>query len=104
MNSRANAIGSRKSPLLGKPKEWRLRLMLCKPGEVKTALPFVLPLSCGALAVAECLHSTLKIIAVWILDVLVPRPATMEKRKRWANTVPTLIVPFCPGVTQKWYT
>ena len=30
--------------------------------------------------------SALKIIAVWILNVLVPRPATMETRKRWANT------------------
>ena len=35
---------------------------------------------------AECLHSALKMIAVWILNLLVPRPTTMEKHKRWANT------------------
>ena len=34
----------------------------------------------------ECLHSALKIIAVRILNALVPRNATMEKQKRRANT------------------
>ena len=34
----------------------------------------------------ECLHSALKMIAVWILNVLMPRPATREKQKQWANT------------------
>ena len=27
-----------------------------------------------------------EITAVWILNVLVPRPTTKEKQKRWANT------------------
>ena len=40
----------------------------------------------GRSAVAECLHSALKIIALWILNVLVPQPATMEKQEQWANT------------------
>ena len=31
------------------------------------------------------MHSALKMTAVWILQVLVPRPATMTQ-KRWANT------------------
>ena len=31
-------------------------------------------------------RAELKINAVWILNVLVPRPATMEKQKRWAST------------------
>ena len=44
--------------------------------------------SCGAVGhspMAECLHSALKMI-VRILNVLVPRPAIMEKQKKWANT------------------
>ena len=40
----------------------------------------------GRSAMAECLHSALKSIAMWMLNVLVPRPATMEKQKRCANT------------------
>ena len=43
------------------------------------------PLSLSA--TAECLHSALKIIAAWILHVLVPRPAGMEKQTQSANTV-----------------
>ena len=34
---------------------------------------------------AECLHSALKAIAMWILNALVPQPAT-GKQKGWANT------------------
>ena len=64
-----------------------------------TSLPPLFPVACyppplsvachsgaGRSAVAECLHSALKIIAVQIVNVLVPRPATKEKQKRWANT------------------
>ena len=44
----------------------------------------------GCLSVGRCLEtqgdSTMKAIAVWILRVLVPSPAAMEKQKRWANT------------------
>ena len=33
----------------------------------------------------ECLHSTLKIIAHWIFNVLAPWPVTMGKHKQWAH-------------------
>ena len=60
--------------------------MLCKPGEIKTAPLFALIRATGHSAMAECLHSALKIIAAWILNVLVPWHVTIEKQKQWANT------------------
>ena len=45
----------------------------------------------GHSAMAERLHSTL-IIAMWILNVLVPWHTTMEKRKRCASTAPWWII------------
>ena len=72
-------------------------LLLYKPGDVVTAPLFhrtaVLPHRClsscravGRSTVVECLQVALKIVAVWILNVLVQRPTTSEKQKQWANT------------------
>ena len=36
----------------------------------------------GHSALVECLQSALKIVAVWILDVLVPQLAAVEKQKQ----------------------
>ena len=41
----------------------------------------------GHITVAECSHSVLTTVAVSILNVLLLQPASMEKQKRWANTV-----------------
>ena len=47
-------------------------------------LPELVLMICGL--VYFWLHSALKMIAVWILHVFVPRPASVEKQKQWANT------------------
>ena len=73
------------TPQLQDEKEWQLLVMLlCKPGNVKTAPLFALRIAARHSAVADSLHSTLNIIAVWILQCV--GAMTLEKQKPWANT------------------
>ena len=53
-------------------KDWLLPSAWRKPGQAQGALLFVHLYATGHSAVAACLHSTLQIIAIGMLNVLVP--------------------------------
>ena len=71
-------------------------------GRPGSACPPAPPSFNGCSAVAECLHSALKITAVWILNVLVLRPATDGETARRLRGVVDLGDPGRPRRRKAW--